>query len=403
VDAMPEKKMTTRVGNKRDRISNDESSTTSTSEQAYYTLSSTNDLRRFHHDAVNGSTGSCFEFISQENNNLGPFEDLQDNFLIGSVSLLHKGKTSKNFLGVFAARNLIHREDRCLGEYTGERKETKKTQKNKNFDGDYAFDLNNGTTIDAKNKRGWPAIVNATSCYESSNVEARKVNGRVYYYLIRTIKAGEQLLIYYGDDYTFQDKRFLNPSDNWEESIDKFKKYQGFYKAHQSLDEPLISLLAMNARYYAVPDESQIRECNNVDIPILAYRSETSFFPQNKQENMTLLMLACWQGNTVQVRQLLTLGANPNQQTSIHGYSSLHFVVLSPYLNDEQKIELIDELMNTRGATLKLQDLNDESILHVAIESQQINLIEYLLRKNRSITHYDYPKKSSCIEIQRQF
>lgn len=399
-------KMMTRVSNrklgKHEKKSGLDRSLREDISAPYYDFSSPQDFGRFN-EVLTSSNPYPVQFVLQKNGAMGDFAYIEEDLLIAPVAVLQKNHMSQKILGVFAKKDFKHHVDLCLGEYTGELMQTKAVERNKQFDADYAFDLKNGTTLTAKSHRGWPAMVNATSCYESANVQAKEIKGRVYFYLIRSIKASEQFLIYYGDDYKFKDKRFLNPSDNWAESIDKYNQYKNFYKPKKTLDRALVELLALGTKQFAIPNSAQIRNCTSVDIPILACSHHEEFLLQNKQENMSLLMLACWQGDIVLVQDLLTLGSNPHQQTTIHGYSALHFIVLSPHLNQDQKIELIETIVNMAGSTLKLQDSNDETILHIATKTHQTNLVQYILRKNATMSRYGTEKSIlNCINVHDQ-
>jgi hypothetical protein len=354
-----------------------------------YHLNQKNDFESLNH-ILNTAVKRDIQFIHQKKQD---FITIENDLVIAPVAALQENKKSKNIFGVFADRDFNIHGELCLGEYIGEIVDTEST-KNKSFDADYAFDLGNGTTIDAKYYRSWPAMVNATSSYESSNVMAKSIDGRVYYFLIRPVKKGEQLLIYYGDDYTFKHKKFLNPNDNWEESEDKFQKYASYYASRETTDRTFLDLFELKTNRFAIPEVDFRHRHVNVDIPILAYQTNEKLYPQRQQENITLLMLACWQGNIENVRQLLIQSANPYQQTNIHGYSALHLLVLSPHVELKQKQEIIDLMLSYAGQALKLQNHQDETILHLAIKTHQVALVGYILEKNRHITRYGLHNKS---------
>ncbi len=347
-------------------------------------LKSSSDFTEVSH-LLTQSCGYSVELMAQPKREYHDFEE--DYLFIAPVAVLQTENNTGMSWGVFAKQDINIHYEKCLGKYLGEVKQlSEKKQKKQDFN--YTFDLKNGVALDAKHKRGWPAMVNGASCYESANVIAKKANGEVYYYLSRPIKAGEQLLIYYGDDYTCENKRFLNPSDNWEESTDKFKRLQSNYEIQTTQDQAFLNLLNFNHNQLAIPDPFKNNDYINIDTPILAYGNSRQLLPQNQQENITLLMLACWNVDFDWVNNLFKNGANPYQQTSIHGYSPLHFVVLSPIENVDQKINLIQYIVDQARSTLKLQDLHDETILHHAIKNQQVALAAAILRLDAGLSHY---------------
>lgn len=324
------------------------------------------------------------EFMQQPRSDLRAIEE---DLFIGPVAVLKKSENSGMCWGVFAKQDFICHGERLLGQYLGEVKQSNKPKK-QDTAFDYTFDFNDGTCIDAKYKRGWPAMVNSASCYESANVIAKKSGHAVYYYLLRTIKAGEQLLVYYGDDYRCQNKRFLNPTDNWQESSQKFNQHAAIYTVHESQDRDFLSLFDFPQAKFAIPDPIKSETYVSIDMPILAYKNTTKLLPQHQQENITRLMLACWAGHFDYAKHLLTLGANPNQQTSIRGYSCLHMVLNSPHLNAQQKIAMIDCVLDAAGTALKLQDWHDDTILHLAIKTKQVEVAASILKRDAGASRY---------------
>jgi len=126
-------------------------------------------------------------------------------------------------------------------------------------------------------------------------------------------------------------------------------------------------------------------EPSTVDLPLLAYDiNNHQLLAQKHQENITQLMFHCYNGEEAYVELLLNSEANPNIQSSISGYSALHLVVVSS-LEFNTKKHLI-ELLLEHGADLALQDRLEESVLHKAIRTQNVELVNYLIIKSPQLT-----------------
>ena len=314
---------------------------------------------------------------------------MEEKIMLGPVSALQHHADTKCW-GVFAkedinlARN--RNEDVLLGAYLGQHQSMEEVDADDNFDPRYTFELDNGDMINAKHERSWLAMVNSTSDKDVANIEPIESNDNVYYRLTRPIKQNQQLLVYYGDAYRFENKRFLNPNDTWEESDEKFQKNKAHYQDKQTLDPHFLKLLELpDNTVFAVPNATLTTFGENVvDIPLLAYdAAQTDFLLQHQQDNITLLHRACWQGDLNEVAKLLALKANPNLQSTRLGYSALHFVLLSP-LDIEKKKALINLIRQTPNISLSQQDSEDRSILHLAIEQHDVALIQYLLSLDNS-------------------
>lgn len=327
------------------------------------------------------------KFLHNVNCSFGDFAAVESCIKIGPVAVLQKGSDQKIY-GVYAKTALNFPLN--LGVYLGETHQTQDSDDDSDLL--YSFGINRTTAINARNMRSWHAMVNGASSEDTANIFTISSGGKIYYHLKRSIKPEEQFLVYYGDDYTFVDKRFLNANDNWEEASEKFKKHEVLYKTNQSLDDKFLSLFNFKDALFVVPDCSAL-PYGLTDLPVLAYtNTPDNFLPQNQQENMTLLHLACWGGDIDIVTHLLKEGANPNQQTSISGYCALHVVVLSDN-TFVQKKKLIDLIMGRPGASLRLQDMFDRTILHLAIETHQLELIKYLLALDK--------KRNSGLEVRK--
>ncbi len=336
------------------------------------------------------------EFLHGENTSYGNFLAVESLIKLGPVAMLQKDN-EPHFYGVYAKQAL--RFPLNLGEYLGEIRSIEVA--NQDDDISYSFDLTNGTEINAKYKRSWHAMVNGTACDEAANVNVTLTNGKVYYSLKRNIKADEQLLVYYGDDYCFSDKRFLNVHHNWLESQQIFDQHAFFYQEKSELDPNLLKLLQLTQTMFVLPEPSVLTvEC--INLPGLAYDDHSDrLLPQNQQENITALHLACWQAKKEEVAQLLEKGADSNQQTSISGWSALHFIVLADY-DLLTKTCLLERVAHHPGTSLKLQNSDEETILHLAIKTKQYQLIDKILCIDKKLVLYKGNSLKSCVNSKSE-
>ena len=335
--------------------------------------------------------------------NVGEYREIEKNIMIGPVAVLKHGADHKPF-GVYAKTELRglaggRHSDNILGEYLGDILESPDLDADDDANARnsalYTFHVGNHE-INATKNRSWLAMVNSSSCWNSANVVVTSNNSKVYYSIKENtvIKAGEQLLVYYGPAYTFVDQRFLHASNTWKESLEIFLENQDTYCPQKStICTKLAGFLNQDASLlYAIPDSVSLTE-NNVDLPALAYdENEESFLPQHQQENLTSLHFACWSGDLQLVERLIQLNANTNQQTTIHGYSVLHLIALSSH-SFETKQQLIQTVLQKTYTPLMLQDSRQQSALHIAIENGELDLVTFLLRLDKKYKQSSSLKK----------
>ncbi|XP_018333278.1 probable histone-lysine N-methyltransferase PRDM7 isoform X2 [Agrilus planipennis] len=67
----------------------------------------------------------------------------------------------------------------------------------------YSWMLKDGKTVDAKdpNKSNWMRYVNCARHVKEQNVVAFQYKGQMYYRTVKIIKAGEEMLVYYGEEF----------------------------------------------------------------------------------------------------------------------------------------------------------------------------------------------------------
>jgi hypothetical protein len=240
--------------------------------------------------------------------------------------------------------------------------------------------------VPPEGKVSWPEKINCASCDETANFKMTRSTDHVYIEIPAgvTIKAGQQCLSFYGQDFfsnteaSFQARVFINPSDNQEESADKLNLYP-YKRIKIRLDPTLLKL--MNLAPFVAFSEPNLAKLNSdtVNLPLLAYDKQQHVLPQHKQENIALLHLACWMKDETMRNALLEKSANPNQQTKNFGFSALHFIIMSPHFsNAEEKIAWATRLKQA-GATFMVQDHDENSMLHHAITSGQLGLLTALI------------------------
>lgn len=108
-------------------------------------------------------------------------------------------------LGVFANKTI--KKGVCLGEYKGKFLTPSEYEKKKNYKS-YVWEIlaENGEIsgyVDGGNKKysNWTRYVNSPSVQKKENVEMKIIHGRVFYFSCKNIKKGNELFIWYGEEY----------------------------------------------------------------------------------------------------------------------------------------------------------------------------------------------------------
>lgn len=395
----------------------------------HYYLGSPYDIAQFcqHYSAT-----ACYE---QPLKYLHPIKSelkaMQNKLKIAPVALLNQEGNGKSF-GVFTTKSIWvpKGKKQTLGFYEGDVLVSDAIPAHSSF----VFDLPNNMAIDALHKRNWTAMVNGALSKTFANVQIGLVQNQHFGYKIEYyldggahglfLPAGTQLLVFYGSTERYDDfdkKRGLTPDSSFEESkalYDKFQKAHCYQDTAAKLPGDFLDLFDISAHtYFAVPSI----DTSCFDVPYLACASLVTptfeeFAPQNNQENITPLMLACWHGDIARIIDLLAHGANPNVCSSISLISAFHIVIRAPLSNakKQQIIELLSQPRNgpvpidehgnailhfskigltleeqdgtarvcwNRIGNLALQDTHEKSILHWAIELENATLVRYLIKK----------------------
>lgn len=315
-----------------------------------------------------------FDYVKSES----PSE-LEQHLFFAPVAVLKK--TSRN-LGVFTDKLIP--KDSNLGFYHGRLI----TLDDKQQDWEYTFKLNETTGVDAFLERNWTAFVNSSSADSNANVFAEEQKGRIIYKALKDINPDEQLLIYYDEFYQFNaaQRRFLKSTDTYFDSNEIINQYPSLYSsAPRNISEDALNCFGIEqAHYFRVPKYTingfiPGNLNHYFDMPILAVdsRDGVTSLPQCEQENITPLMLAILEEDKNLVFFLLSQGADSTIQTSIRGLSALH-VLMKSRLGLEDKKFIMDELVKY-GARLDAQDYQEQSILHTAISTRNLELVLHVL------------------------
>jgi|GEM_PF-5580735 len=298
------------------------------------------------------------------NDTQGDGGDREYDVFIGPVPVLQETEDYPIY-GVFANKD-IHLENGSmplfLGEYQGDYIEAQESEDI------YAIDAGSGYVVSAKERGSWARMVNTTDSEDTANVSYVSRGQKVYFYLIRELKAGEQLLVYYGEDHELEIKRFLHKSDNWQTSEERYKSHRDLYRME-----------VKDGITYAVPIIDAL-DARTIDLPILKQASDGTFLPQHQQENKNLVIWACEQGDFGLLQYALSLSPDTNMQTRIGGCTALHAVMRNPLLDASEKIRFLDALLTNKNTLLHLQDKDEDSILHIAIAQEEVELIAYILK-----------------------
>jgi ankyrin repeat protein len=369
-------------------------------------------------------------------------KSMEAHLMIAPVSVLKNDNNSKIF-GIFTTRpiQVLPRQKLTLGFYLGDLLNSG----DEGSESSFVMGVHDETkVIDAKQRRNFIPMINNDFSLESPVKIACLGDDRIEYYFDGSkhglyIPKDTQILVNYGSTEKYDDfegKRYLNPNHLWEESNEIYQKYQEFnlYQSQrQLLDPDFLCLFDITPNMaFAIPQRNELASC--FDIPHLACSfSPNEFLPQNQQEYITPLMLACWKGDCEYVTYLLECGSNPNLQSSIAGLSAFHIVILSPY-SSELKKQLLDILgaqrtgkipknnknepilpttkrnlfpnFDKRTKTLfwhnkgcfTLQDKLEKTILHHAIMQNDEELVSYLITNKPEFSRYQDAQNHDPLE-----
>jgi hypothetical protein len=353
---------------------------------------------------ITQKTGRAIKFLFNKNTGQGDHQSIESNIFIAPTALLQE-RNDYPIYGAFAKTSFTQKltYPYCLGEYQGalkkiiEEKEEQDEQEKAEKSCLYTFNLGHGFELSAEHEGSWTRMINSASSEETANIYYERVNDKIYCYLKHPIQAGEQFLGYYGDAYQYDNKRFLQSCDNWQTSLERYQTHIALYR-----------YTIRGVERYALPDIKKLTR-DTVNLPILirlnATRMDMSFLPQWQQENKTLLHWACETGDLELLKSVRDLNPDISIQSRISGQTSLHAVMINQALSSVQKIEFLDVLLANQPVrqliAIVLQDKEEQSILHLAIEQEDIELIAYILTTELQKRNYKDGKDiRNCLNKQ---
>ncbi len=305
--------------------------------------------------------------------NLNFFNAFENKIFISPVSAL---SSQEKIMGVFAKEPIgnQYRYKYCAIYQT----EKIKSEGNESDAAYYTFTLDDEYDLSGEKKRTWPALVNSASSKHFANLEAEIQNGQVTFRVLKNIQPNQQLLIWYGDTYSYPkgEKRFLTPDDTSLSAEERYRMSANLYDKKPLVDLELNTLLGYGPdTVFIVPKRAQLE---SLHMPYYA-RKKDGF--ESQQQNLTHLHLACWQGNIELVESLQKLGANIHYQLLERGFTPLHLLILSKH-KLSIKFKIFEYILETyKSIDLFLQDQEDYDILTHLIITNQLDLLEKILDK----------------------
>lgn len=262
--------------------------------------------------------------------------------------------TGNMTLGTFAKEFIP--KDTCLTSYHGKAVKYPKTDNSvSNNNSDYFFIVESNEEfefgIDAFEERNWAAMVNGTS-EMLANIEAKREEDTIVFYASKDIYVGQQLLLCYGDRYRCDNFRYLSPRDNWLALNEHMETYDGYYSFEQTevftLSHHALMGLLTQTEYFRLSPNA-VLDIETVDLPLITLNDE-KIIELDESENLSTLMLYTWQGDTEKVAHYLLAGANPNLQSSIKGFTPLHFLMCGEHITWLERVTLFEQLLRHNAA-----------------------------------------------------
>lgn len=287
--------------------------------------------------------------------------------LVAPIALLGK----KGF-GVVAAKDIKipkKKETQPLGIYWG------KLLLEASPNSSYIFMVSK-YEIDANKHGNWTRFVNhSKGNYNVIAVQKSFNLGKlrlpyIEYALLEDVKAGDQLLVDYGPDYEFDPKHqlFLNPSNN-------ALNVKEFYQQHRKVYK---NIKLANNKKLLVPKYAHVN-----DFPILELDNQGKLLRDHLQQGVTLLMVAAYEGDTKQIRELLkNERVNINQENIKTGYNALFYAIHSKVSLAKQMNAV--KLLLDAGIRIETQDKDGYTALHWCIKRNNLPLLKLIFTNKNS-------------------
>lgn len=302
-------------------------------------------------------------YANRKCNRDSAYNEVEENIFVAPVSVLQEPSCDYPVYGVFAKEEIINVR---LGEYQGRVFDITENSEDE-ANSTYSFNLGNGKELRAEDGGSWPQLINSTLSPEAANVYYEKEGNSIVCYRKKQIKAGQQLLGFYNENYPFDANRmrFLHVSDNWQSSEERFTAFLDCYLADEN-DK------------YVIPNIDELTE-DTIDLPVLE-KSEDKLLPQVNQQNMSLLIYSCLIEDFELLEFVLLKKPDLLMQMRISGNSALHILFLKESLSTELKIKFATSIFKNANFTpLLLQNKAKDTILHIAIRQKNKKLIQFVL------------------------
>lgn len=301
----------------------------------------------------------------------------------------------------------------CIGRYKGESITLKNGARLK--DESYAYCANGHenvqTYIDARKQGNWTRFINhSTNPNVAVDVDQ---NNNLLCYLVRDVKAGEQLLVNYGENYDFgsHKKIFLNSSDNWQNNQTLIETNNYFFLNNTGENRTHIRCLKQNGfisgNQCHVPYVTMAILENNpallqlfhfdhsLTLPLIDIKNRTAV--QSADCEMALpIHIACAIAYKEGAEFLLALQPNCiNDSLALSGLTPTMLLIKSPVTKIDQKMPLLEMLIE-KNANLSLQDKSGYSAAHWCVLNNEPKLLDKLLAKRgkkllREVVEADHP------------
>lgn len=309
--------------------------------------------------------------------------------------------------GLFAREDIP--EGTCIGVYTGKISSVSDFKHSK-ADTSYAMQVG-GSIVDAIEKGNFTRYINFSDTQANVEfVEENTPTGLVVKVVTtEAIAADTQILIDYN---TYDDQHeghfvFLNPTDQYTPQEVYSKNKKTYQTIELSIDFKVFDItaedsLAVTPLGFCILEGQSLTEIDDDE-----FNPEQLHLPYFKLdekkkavESYSLLLFACYLGQTDNVKWLIEHGANINQQHNTTGNCAL-FAALDGYVETEEKeifVEILKYLIKN-NANLSSYDTSNRTFLHKAIHTltdEHFILIIDLLKNQEGFFHlYDFLDKDS--------
>lgn len=298
-------------------------------------------------------------------------------------------------LGVFAEEH-IKVSDHSIGCYVGKRVKAGK----ENVESIYIFEITNDDgeeieCIDGEKLRDWTNFVNHSN---TPNIDAipRKFKGKIniYFYIIKPIKKGEQLLFDYGKSYFNGIKHiYIHPTDNWQSPVEQYLGLQQYYlQGTYVFDKKLAEDLKLKNHVWLLPEiflaifkndvkalERKLKSSHHVDLLAFAVTKQHKMSPTRQQQHLTALMFAAYLGREECMNVLIHYHADVNRCMLMTGY--LPLTLLCKGRGSNQIVDRMGKKLLKKMYCPFVLDIDKQGILHYAINRHSSVLVKLILAR----------------------